>query len=331
MRKAVNDPLSLEDKLLNKIMTYYSSIWRDRREDKIHEKWLDNFQRPNDESEPDERLNALFLLSKFMYFGNLEMRELLKCVFRDLFKYNIISNIRKANGDTLDLNFLNASFMNELRNTRFLGVGNPSESGVHLLYYFRQENALTKNLFFNAYEIFRRDIIVEKDIHDYETRRLDFALSDPSIRRYVFIDDFCGSGSQATTYSREIVDKIKELDSEIEVHYLMLFGTEIGVDHIKRNTSFDNVQSVFTLDDSFKCFSENSRFFQRPQEGIDKELCEKICLKYGSVLEPRIPMGYRNGQLLLGLFHNTPDNTLPIMWSDSSSWTPIFKRYHKIY
>ncbi|WP_321515411.1 hypothetical protein [Marinifilum fragile] len=331
MRKAVDDPLSLEDKLLNKIMTYYSSIWRDRREDKIHEKWLDNFPRPNDESEPDERLNALFLLSKFMYFGNLEMRELLKCVFRDLFKYNIISNIRKANGDILDLDFLHDSFRKELVETRFLGVGNPSESGVHLLYYFRQENALTKKLFLNAYEIFRRDIIVEKDIHDYETRRLDFALSDPKIRRYVFIDDFCGSGSQATIYSREIVDKIKELDPEIEVHYLMLFGTEIGVDHIKRNTSFDNVQAVFTLDDSFKCFSKNSRFFQRPQEGINKELCEEICYKYGSVIEPSMPMGYRDGQLLLGLFHNTPDNTLPIIWSDSPSWTPIFKRYHKIY
>ena len=44
-------------------------------------------------------------------------------------------------------------------------------------------------------------------------------------------------------------------------------------------------------------------------------------------------LGFRNGQLLLSLHHNTPNNTLPIIWYDEDGieWTPIFKRYNKVY
>ncbi len=70
-------------------------------------------------------------------------------------------------------------YIKELNKTRFLGVGNPSESGVHLLYYFRQENCLSEKCFINAYDIFNSDY----------SRGLE--LCDPTINHYVFVDDFC--------------------------------------------------------------------------------------------------------------------------------------------
>jgi hypothetical protein len=44
-------------------------------------------------------------------------------------------------------------------------------------------------------------------------------------------------------------------------------------------------------------------------------------------------LGFGDCQLLLSMHHNTPDNTLPIIWfdEDEALWTPIFKRYNKIY
>lgn len=30
-------------------------------------------------------------------------------------------------------------------------------------------------------------------------------------------------------------------------------------------------------------------------------------------------------------YYNTPNNTLPIFWSDENSWQPIFQRYNKKY
>ena len=43
------------------------------------------------------------------------------------------------------------------------------------------------------------------------------------------------------------------------------------------------------------------------------------------------PLGYDNGQYMLGFEYNTPDNTLPIFWGMGDGWVPLFKRYQKIY
>ena len=42
-------------------------------------------------------------------------------------------------------------------------------------------------------------------------------------------------------------------------------------------------------------------------------------------------LGYNNDAYAFGFFYNTPDNTLPIFWSDHGDWKPIMKRYDKKY
>ena len=206
-----------------------------------------------------------------MYFGNLELRELLKCLYRDLFKYYIVRSIRKANSDTYDITFLEEKFQEELEQTRFLGVGNPSESGVHLLYYFRQENELQKKYFINTHEIFKQveeERIVDSSVEKY----LRTDLANPKIKRYIFIDDFCVSGSQAKEYSKDIVSNIKKLDSTIEVSYFMLFSTEYGKQQVEKSTQFDLVKSIFTIDESFRCFSDDSRYYAGSSVEIPSKL-----------------------------------------------------------
>jgi len=82
----------------------------------------------------------------------------------------------------------------ELDCTRFLGIGNPSESGVHLLYYFRQENCLPKDVFIDASRAFKSTVTPDGNI--------SVQIGNPDITRYVFIDDICGSGDTAITYSK---------------------------------------------------------------------------------------------------------------------------------
>jgi hypothetical protein len=43
--------------------------------------------------------------------------------------------------------------------------------------------------------------------------------------------------------------------------------------------------------------------------------------KYGKKLYKNHMLGYKDSQLLLGLEHNTPNNTLPIFWSEKG-WNP---------
>lgn len=325
--------LPLYDKLKNKIYAYYQTIWREKWRDEVDQtnEWLSNFSDGDDITTEKEKINMLYLLSKFMYFGNDEIRQLLISLYRDLFRYPVIESIRRLNNDTTDITFITNEFQKELNATRFLGVGNPSESGVHLLYYFRQECKLSKKYFINTSDIFKTSRITKKILGKTKRTYLKSEISDVNLKRYIFIDDFCGSGSQASLYLKHLVENMKFENPDLEVYYLMLFGTEYGITEVRKLGLFDVVEAVFTLDDTFKVFSDESRYFKiNPGEFIEKEFAKETAIKYGTPLYP-LPLGYGNCELLLGLFHNTPDNSLPIFWCEQGDWKPIFKRYHKIY
>lgn len=311
--------VSLKETLEKKVIAYYTDIWNDIR-DKNYQQWLDNFS-----GGEEERLHALYLLSKFTYFGNVEIREMLKAVYRDLYKYPIIEQIRHQNDDTADETFLKKHFKEHLMGTRFLGVGNPSESGVHLLYYFRQENQLSREQFIHAHELFT-------STYSQEEKKMVQAWACNNVNHIVFLDDFCGNGKQAITYIKELVDQIRKLKETCQIDYFVLVGNKAGLRNVKEETQITEPKAIFELDDSFKCFSEHSRYFANKMSGIDKSFCKDMCEKYGKnrCKDAYSPMGFDEGQLLLSFFHNTPNNTLPIFWTDKE-WNPIFNRAMKNY
>jgi hypothetical protein len=312
---------ALRQSLITKIKTLNETVWERRATEPAIEDWLDNFAAPNSLSF-DERIHALFLLSNFMYFGSRQIRELLKALYRDLYRYPIVQKVRRANNDTLDSNIIDPLYKAQLNETRFLGVGNPSESGCHLLYYFRQENGLPKNLFIHTHQVFTR------------VSSGTLKLRDPSITRYIFIDDFCGSGKQGTEYSKDLVEDIKRLNPNAFVGYYVLFATAHGINKIKHQAAFDAAQAIYELDTSFKCFSSESRYFRPAVPGIDLTFCERMCREYGDkMVAGAHALGYEDSQLLIGFHHNTPDNTVPIIWFDQPgrlAWKPIFRRYPKL-
>lgn len=306
------------DALLKKIKQLTETAWYGKVLEPDVRHWLEQFE-ASAAVEDDEQLQALFLLSNFVYFGQREIRELLRSLYRDLFKTPALHSIRRAHGDTKDIGVLNHQFNVHLSKTRFLGMGNPSESGVHLLYYFRQENQLNSNHFINTHEIFARDAKAGSP-----TLRIRHA----EITDYVFIDDLCGSGTQAAEYSQDIIDPLRALNPTLKVHYLVLFATQRGLEFIRSLDRYDTVAAVYELDDSFKALEPESRIFNAANVDFDREKVKATCQKYGARLWAGHPLGYKDGQLLIGFNHNTPDNTLPIFWADAP-WRPIFKRYHK--
>ncbi len=308
----------MKDKLLKKIKILNETIWEDRAREGRIERWLENFEQ-NLVDGLDEKLHALYLLSKFMYFGENQVKEMLKSLFRDLYKYPLISKIRRDNKNTVDKRFIKREFEKELRATRFLGMGNPSESGTYLLYYFRQENCLDRNLFIHGHDIFKR----------VSGRRI---VKDPTVKHYIFIDDLCSSGKQAVDYSKKILVELKNIKPKIDVQYFTLIGLKDGIERVSRLTKFNKVEAVFILNDSFKCFNRSSRYFNKLDIGIQKAFAKKTCQKYGKHLRSGAALGYSNNQLLLGFRHNIPDNTLPVLCCNGNNkikWSPVFERIEK--
>lgn len=305
----------LYDCLDEKIKILHETAWRDKWQsqgDQYH-LWLENFKE-------EEKIFAMFLLSKFMYFDNETIRELMRRVYEDLYRRPIIYQIRKGRGNTTDKSIIEGEFKKNLNRTRFLSIGNPSESSAHLLYFFRQENRLERDMFINAHQLYTHttegDLLIAKTVVE-------------NIDRIVVLDDFCGSGTQATAFDGEFVVNLKKDKPDIEIDYFSLFAIENGLNKIK-NLHYNKAEAIFVLDDTYKCFSKDSRFFDVKEEDI-KTHCRTLCNKYGRKLEPKNPLGYKNGQMLLGFHHNTPNNSLPVFWSEKKSWNSIFKRFVKIY
>ena len=312
----VSDQQTLADTLQEKIKVLHDSIWERRADWPRVSAWLDQFQ--DAQTTPDDRLQALYLLSNFMYFGTSEIRALLKSLFRDIFRASVISEIRK-NTPALKIDEVDASFEHELKRTRFVSLGNPSESSAFLLYYFRQENKIGRECFISGAEIFTIDQALQ--------------VRDQNVTRYVFIDDLCGSGIQGEDYSKNVVLPLKALKDDVKVYYYALFGTATGIQRLRDLNRFDSVHPVVELDESFRCFSDVSRIYLDAPLPLARDAGMALAHRFGARLQGDHPLGFSNGQLLLGFAYNTPDNTLPVIWSDGDEtypWAPVFKRYSKL-
>lgn len=296
-----------DDAVKRKIMILATSLWPFRLKWRPHiEEWLNNFQGANAEA---ERAIALRLLSQFVCLDQTEIEQSLKAVYRLLFRYPTLQSIRRANGNSMDPGVIEPAYESSLQRTRFLGLGAPGSSGNLLLYHFRQQNELPDDLFCS-------------------TESAKASVAAGAVDTLVYIDDVSGSGKQATDFWRDHLTDAVLADKKI--YYFPLFGTAKALNKIRDKTGF-TARSLFTLDGSFRCFSTRSRYFADGEEST-RRLAKEICLRYGKKIEPSAPLGFRDGQLLLGFSHNTPNNTLPIFWSTgkgSHSWRPLFVRKKK--
>lgn len=303
----------------HKIKLLNEAVWERRINRPQIAAWLRNFSGSIEDSQK-EQLRALHLLQHFMYFGLSEIRELVRSLYRDQFMYPTVQLLRDLHPEA-DESQIATRYTQYLLHTRFVPVGNPSESGAHILYYFRQENTLPKDLFSSTDRLF---------LYQDDTRVI---ARDQTLRCVTFVDDVCGSGAQALEYLERPIRQIRKLIPGVLVRYLILFGTAVGVQRLRDSGMFDDVAAAILLSDDYKAFSPNSLCFtDAAQDGIDRDGSRRVMHHYGSTIAPPHPLGYLDAELLLGFYHNVPDNTLPVFWSagDGTRWIPIFPRHPKI-
>lgn len=288
--------------------------------------WASNFTGQTASTDV-EREHSLIALSRFIYFGKRLVREMLRALYRDHFESPMIQRVRRNCQHTRDATILRTHFTHELNSTRFIGVGNPSESGAHLLYYFRQINRLSKELFVDIGAAF-------SEIRP-GGRTAALQAKDLSVGRYVFFDDVVGSADQSTSYLSTKLRRIRKANPHVDLRFMCLFASSKGLQALNSKNMFDGrATSLFELDDTYKVFNELQRYFPTGLlETFDIEIFEKMVRHYGQALLPGHATGYKDGQFMLGFTHNTPDNTLPVYWNEGRriTWNPIFVRYDKVY
>ena len=278
-------------------------------EGKMHKqsiyRWLSNFtgealvaENSSEEEKTEaimrEQQLALFLLCNFVFYNENEVKYLTKLSFK---KY-IHAHCVKESMETLSARELN----NLLDKTRFSYLGKPSESSSYLLYLFRQENYLAINMFDN---IKKGDNIV-------------------------LVDDFSISGSQAVGYLKE---KINECGRDKNYYLLLMIATEDALCELNKIDGV-TILPCISLSETSKTFSPESIAFSG-YKSCYAEDAKKMCEHYGAKLtgdgSKTQPLGYGGSGYLFGAYYNIPNNTLPIIWSSSNNWKPIFKRQNKRY
>jgi len=308
-----------EKQLRQKIQALRTWVWGDNLDEPKIDRWLENFSNTSFKSGTitlqEQKFLGLFLLSCCTFFNLRELRAMIRALYRDLVEYPAIQRIKREN-QGISLRDASKLLQTELSNTRFVPVGNPSESGAHILYYFRQENKLKVDHFLQGIDIMKLGLKGNK-------------LRHPQVKHYIFIDDICGSGSQARDYGKHICGLLRKSNNNIKTTFLALVATKDGLKEAQQG-GYDNCASLFSLDDSFRVFEKKSRYFELYDDGpVQRERLKELAIWYGSKLMKSDPLGKFGGQLLLSFAHNTPNNTLPIFWSNKNGWSPVMQRFGK--
>lgn len=141
----------------------------------------------------------------------------------------------------------------------------------------------------------------------------------------VFVDDLVGSGNQALLFYNSNLRELK-----VNKYYFSLLAYEKGLKYLTDNKCYNKVYSTKILSESDMAFSDVSEVF--PDANIRQRISE-ISERYGKKLYPIGPLGYENSQALIVFAHNTPNNTLPIIWASENNekeigvpWNPIWER-----
>jgi broad specificity phosphatase PhoE len=201
------------------------------------------------------------------------------------------------------------SIHKNLYKTLFVSLGGSSDSGEMLLYHYREQNNIPQSNCKNI-DAFR-EIIESRQMLPYNY--------------LIFVDDFIGTGGQATTILTEELKEIISFHKFDYVGFQAIVGFMDGKKLIEENTNIEVIVS-HELTEKDRIFNEASEILTK--DFFVRQRLREIIQKYGERLYRIGPLGYGGNQALIAFFHNTPNNTLPVIWASSATegWRALLPR-----
>lgn len=193
------------------------------------------------------------------------------------------------------------------KNTLYAAMGNIGKSGAMISYHFRMNT-----------EISEENFLTDETIGSIEAGY---------IQNIVLIDDIIGTGIQATDEINNIASTLIPLGIK-NIFVLTVCGMREAIEQIEKETKaytfsafeYSAIDTVSSLDSNFyKGIAHNER------EEYKRKLAE-----YGAICYKKQPLGFGGIGSLIVMPYNTPNNTIPILWSDDNNWIPLFRRVRRV-
>jgi hypothetical protein len=270
-------------------------------------KWLHNF------SNELEIHCALVLADNILYYNLEEVRYLFRFVLTNKVKIMIMNEKFHEEAPKNPENW----FAEYLRTKcLFVSFGRAGKSASSMNYFFQQSHDI--------------DGLTYLELCQFLLQPRDLS----KVEKIFLIDDFLGSGKQAMNEWGKKADEndpnskslkdVQQHNAHLEFIYLALVGCDVGKKAIEQNLPVKVILGE-ELDDRFRCFSVTSTVFRDPNLRSD---ARRIMEEKGRMLY-NPPLGYDNMELAVAFNHNTPNNSLPVIWkrTPDGSWYPLFERF----
>ena len=186
----------------------------------------------------------------------------------------------------------------------------PGKSGAHIARLYCDENNIYK------------DNLVEHG-------RLSQALDREGIQALVFVDDFLGTGDSVSGYLSTLPNDIgnKLVSLNLRAFFVAVAGFAAAKQKISQVVDqlglSIKIHVCDSLEERHHCFSEHSSVFASEAERTN---AMDLAYRKGVMLCKQAPLGYGGCQAMVVFSHNCPNNTLPILWDQTSHWHPLFRR-----
>jgi len=254
--------------------------------------WLEQFE------DNFERRIMFKLLQNITFYSEKQIREKLT-VIHSFVRRNMLFSIKEGE--------------KSIREILLSSFGHPAKSGSSLARMYAAEN-----------KVISTNVALLNDI----PKTLE---KNERISTLVFIDDIIASGGSIIEGLKNLSNNCGEAISAKNLKVVV--ATVCGLESGKKAIEKEAIQLPFNvevyicdpLNDSNRCFTEESLFFEND---LERTKAKEIALKYGTKLQKKQPLGYDGGQLVVVFPDTCPNNSLPILWCSSDhSWVPLFRRY----
>lgn len=289
--------------------------------------WLGNF-----ELQEEREAAYRFVTERLLFISEAEMRHLVSLAYYDYIRPILLSKTAVALGkpDYL-VSFVASSneFEEAERESLFLGLSDGARIDV-----LRRMSSLNNEQVHATYQV-----TAEKAADMLRELRTDFevrgrAVEEPVTFKTLFLmNDFAGSGDSLLRdengqFEGKLPRCLETLKNaglvsieSADIHIIIYVSTKKALDVIKDRLSKFNlvhkteckIAAVHVLDDNIKVSQEHdSEFDKLLVKYYDSQIMDKHLMKGG----PDVIHGYAGCSLPLILTHNTPNNSVYLLWAN---------------
>ncbi len=302
--------------------------------------WVNQFEKK------DRKLALDFIIDKLIFFSNEQIFQFISVSYPMFVQGNILNNL-KSNGISFKYNKVNETFEYKVAKRKILFLGLSDGSKIEV---FRRINNLDNEQVFVTYDL------SESKIKDLKKDLLECKIDGKQLNEKYFnsvylIDDFSASGlsflrydDKKSTFKGKIQKILKIiLDNSLvdpekvnNINIILYISTEKAKSNILLNFSKlkekDNFYKKINLNlyvvqmipnESIYSLNSNKEFV----EFLEKERNDDWLTKHSEVGSTKNPfLGFDECGLPVVLNHNTPNNSLPIIWFGGKNKQPVFDR-----